>query len=81
MHFKLNVLEVIYLKLISAIFLSMFLSSCSKDPSQQPVEEPTLASISLPIIIYIGFVNNTVESNLKWLFIDLLKTTVDNLQN
>jgi CubicO group peptidase (beta-lactamase class C family) len=42
MLFKFNAIVIIYITLISLIFLSLFFASCSQDPSPQPHEEPSL---------------------------------------
>jgi D-alanyl-D-alanine carboxypeptidase len=38
-------MAILYLNLITLIFLSLFLSSCSKDPDPQPVQEPNLSEL------------------------------------
>jgi hypothetical protein len=42
-HFKFNTNAIIYLVLVSLIFLSLFFSSCSDDSDPLPDKEPTLA--------------------------------------
>jgi D-alanyl-D-alanine carboxypeptidase len=43
MHFKFNTIAIIYLALVTFIFLSLFFSSCSDDSDPLPDKEPTLA--------------------------------------
>ena len=43
MHFKFNTIAIIYLALVTFIFLSLFFSSCSDDSDPLPEEEPTMA--------------------------------------
>lgn len=45
LHFRTNAIAVVYLIIITLIFLSLLFSSCSKDPEPQPVQEPTLSEL------------------------------------